>query len=734
MPNSEHIELTIDGTELDVRRVEAREALSQLFAYEVVAVVSPTLSVDALVGAGASLRIRDRWDATRDVEAVVAEVTIVASDDVEARAELLLRPAVYQLTLGRDCRTFRNQSVPELVDAVLAEHGLRARWELVGSYTSREYVAQYREDDWSFVTGLLASEGIYFWFDHADGSALVCADDSTRAPDVAGAPSVPFVGSSGLDAEGESIDRFAPRALRQTDRFSLRSFDEGHPDLVVSGTHGAGPHHVYDAPGAGVRTSSEAAHQCRLMHEGALARRVGTRGVARCVRLTPGRVVTVTDVPFAAFDGRYLITEATLTVERQGKGVEAVKAQPPVATFAAIEVGTTYRAPRPDRQQAEPGLSVSRVVGPPGEEIFGDERGCVRARMHWDRLADDTAACGSWARVVQRATAGSQLLPRVGWHAWTMNEEGSADRPVIFSRAYDAEHPPPYDLPAKKTQVTYRTLTTPGDGTSNEIRFEASEGAEEFYIHASRDLAVHVNQRKSDRIKANHFRTVGVDALLDVSDNLDVHVVGSQTITIDNEQHETVGTGRQKSVGGDESITISGARLLDVGGSITTDISVDRTLVVGSSQLESTFGDIAVKSPLVTTLVGGAALKMTAAGMQEKVDGVSAQNIGGAKVESVAKSRTLEVKGAYSETVGGLMFSSTAGKHEDTAATSWALQTLGPLSTTAGDELVIEGTKSVTFKCGASTITVTANAVEVSAPSLELDGGALTVKGMVKYN
>lgn len=732
---TEHLELWIDDQRFDARDAKGREALSEIFRYEITCVVSRDQSPDHLVGKAAVLALRDRAGTERRVHGIVTDATIFLSDDGEAHARLTLRANVYALTVGRDCRTFRDRTVPQIVDAVLAGHRLSARWTLSRAYPARVYTAEYREDDWTFICRLLEAEGIYYWFDHESGSQLVMSDDSLHAPDVVGdAPTVPYVVSSGLTSSAEAIYEIGPKGRLRPTRFSIRSFDPGHPDLLVAGASGDAALEIYDAPGAGCTTSPAATHEARIQREGEVASRRGVVGRAQSVRLVPGHVVQVTDHPIDGLDGRYLVTACELEVARGRHGVEAGEAKPPHAAFQAISATVPFRSPRQTPAATHPGLQLGRVVGPAGAEIHPDEEGRVRVEAHWDRNRTGDDRSGRWLRIVQRPTAQSLLFPRVGWNVWTLNEEGSVDLPLVFSRAYDAAHPPPYGLPANKTRVTYRTLTTPLDGTANEIRFESAQGAEEMFLHATRDMSVLVNDRKSERIKANHARTVGVDCFLDVKENHDEHVVLSQTIDVQVDQREDVGAARQKSIGGDEIIRIEGARSLDVGGTISTDVLASRSLSVGTSQIDATLGDISMTSPLVNVVVGGAMIKVTAKGMQESVKGLSAQTIGGAKVELADKARTLEVDGPYAENVGGLMTLSSIGLFTDTADTSWSLSTTGPLTSSAGEDLVIEGTNSVTMKCGKTVITVTAASVEVSTPKLTLNGGAMTVKGNIKYN
>ena len=64
-------------------------------------------------------------------------------------------------------RLFQNQSVPDIVAALLRKHGYLGddfHFQLSRHYPLREYTTQYQESDWDFIARLCAQEGIFFYF------------------------------------------------------------------------------------------------------------------------------------------------------------------------------------------------------------------------------------------------------------------------------------------------------------------------------------------------------------------------------------------------------------------------------------------------------------------------------------------------------------------------------------------------------------------------------------------
>jgi type VI secretion system secreted protein VgrG len=64
-----------------------------------------------------------------------------------------IRPKLWKLTLTSDNRIFQHETTPDIVTAVLQEHGVTdLRNALTATYKSREYCVQYNETAFNFVS------------------------------------------------------------------------------------------------------------------------------------------------------------------------------------------------------------------------------------------------------------------------------------------------------------------------------------------------------------------------------------------------------------------------------------------------------------------------------------------------------------------------------------------------------------------------------------------------------
>lgn len=732
--NAEHVTLVVGGAPFEVVSLRGEHRLSRLFSFELVCrAAADVLDAAELLGREAEITLRDSFGAQRSITGLIAEAATETFDDATAIVTLTVTPEVYPLTLGRTCRAFQQSTVIDIAEAVLV--GKRFRLAITRSYPVRAYTAQYREDDWTFLSRLLEEEGIYAWFDHDGPTTLVLSDDSTAAPDLVGGARVPFKYESGMRAETELIEELASEVAVAPTRFTVASFDPQRPALPVTATIGAGPLEIYQAPGGGPTNPAICEARARTMAEAAAAAGSGVAGLATSVRLVPGMVFEVADHPLPSLDGRYLVTEVTYEATQRLRVAGPVDRKPYACRFRAIRKAAPYRPPTETPPAKQAGLQSGIVVGPPGAEIHTHPEGAVRVQLHWDREGQRNDTSGKWMRVAQRGTASSMLLPRVGWTVLTYNEEGTVDAPNVLSRIHDGEHLPPYGLPARKTRVVFKTATSPGGGSHNEIYFEDLLGAEEMFIHASKDHNVLVQHVKREAVMNDSTRKVGVDHKLTIGRDKNEGVKANHTMTIGGNETSMVHGDRNKTITGNESISVGGSRDLHAR-SAALQVGQTRALTVGGSLIDVTLGTQSAGSQGTHTFtIGGAAAKISAKAISEQVAMVTLQTIGGAKMEFAKKDRVLDVRTTHLETVGGAMMLKTNGTFMDHADTTSSFDVAGSLTATA-PEIYLEAKNKIVIRCGGSTITLLPDSVEIKAPSLDLSksGNLHSITQTIEHN
>lgn len=724
----EHVALHIAGRPFEVVGMTGEESVSRLFKFDLVCrLEGGEAPPDSLIAADAIVTLYDTFGTERHISGLVCDAEERISDDGSAELALTVRPHAYALSLGRQSRVYQDMTVVDIVKDILSRSAQATRWEVVGSYAKHIYCAQYREDDWTFAARMLEEEGIYFWFEHDHGTTtLVFSDQSTIAPDLTGGADIAFAFESGMSAEAEVIDEIGALSASVPSKFSIVSFNHQKPMLRVAGAVGDGAFEVYDAPGGGPDSPGATQRRAQILKEAATAASAGVCGLTSSVRMVPGMVAHVVGSPLDG-SGRYFITRASYTASQRRRG-NSSNDRPYICTFEGIDKAVIFRPPAEMPPAKQAGLQTGKVVGASSDEIMPDATGRVRVQLHWDRGGKWDDKAGKWMRVAQRGTEESMLLPRVGWNVLTFNEEGEIDAPSVLSRIHDAEHPPTYALPANKTRVVFKTATSPGGGTFNEVYFEDKKGAEEMFINASKDMLVLAQQVKSESVTRDSTRLVGVNHSLTVGSDWAENVLRHQRVNIGGDESIEIGKDRLKTVKQNETVKIGGNRKVKAGFQATISVTKKRNLKVGAAVIELTTGGISTVSGQNTTImVGGVDMKVAKNSISEDTGKIATQLIGGAKIEISGLDMPADTGQKLNEMVAGAMLLKAGGAFVDgaTKTNNWKIG--GPLTATAPD-VYVEAVDKIELKCGGSVITILPESVEISAPAFDLSGAELKVE------
>jgi type VI secretion system secreted protein VgrG len=723
----EHVQITIGGRPFEVVALKGEEHISRLFRFDVVCrAEGGSAPTPSLVAAEAKITLYDGFGAERTISGLVAEAIDRISDEGTTELTVTVRPHAYTLSLGRSSRVYQHKTVVDIVKDILGRCAQKTKWELVGSYKPHEYCAQYREDDLSFAMRMLEEEGIHFRFDHEGVTTMVFDDSSTIGPELPGGGAIEYAYRSGMRADHELIEEIGNVGQVLPTRFTIYSFNHQNPKLSVHGAAGEGALHVYDAPGGGPDSPDACARRAHFMKESAGSHSRGVAGKSTSVRLVPGTVLRVVGGPLGG-DGRYLVTRAVYEISqrRRGTGAGELSYQ---CHFEGIPAKVSFRPPAEVPPGKQTGLQTGKVVGASGDEVMPDSTGRVRVQLHWDREGGWNDQAGKWMRVAQRGTEESMLLPRVGWNVLTLNDEGEIDAPFVLSRIHDAEHPPTYSLPGHKTRVVWKTATTPGGGSHNEVYFEDKKGNEELFMNASKDMIVYANQVKSESITHDSVRQVGANHSMTVGKSATETVLGNQRVTIGADEKITVGNGRLKEVEKDEKITIGGQRKIHTGYQHTIAVTKKRSLEVGAAMIEKTTGLMStVAGEDFKATIGGVDLKISKKSITEDTGKIAKQTVGAAKVELSGKDMPADTGKTYKEEVGVAMFLKAGGAFTDGATKTSKWKVKGMVKANAPD-VYAEAIDKIEIKCGASVMTILPDSVQISSPSLDLSGSELIVE------
>jgi len=159
--------------ELDVESFTGSEAMSQLYRYTVT-FTSTAKDIDSgeLLRQPATFTMSSGPLASlseqKVVHGVITDFRRISGSADQVQYQITLEP--FLALLAKQFRTHRffvNQSVPDVIEQVLTEHGLKG-WEfefsLKQTYPKRGQINQYQESDLAFIERLLSELGIFYFF------------------------------------------------------------------------------------------------------------------------------------------------------------------------------------------------------------------------------------------------------------------------------------------------------------------------------------------------------------------------------------------------------------------------------------------------------------------------------------------------------------------------------------------------------------------------------------------
>jgi type VI secretion system secreted protein VgrG len=616
--SSFQVEFVVGGAQA-YRVLSSREVhqLSRPAYLEVEALLAVYVDTEEIVGATAALTIGYDGDTRRSFAGIVESVTVIGSTAVGDAGRtyqysfVIVSPLSF-LAGNHRCLIQQVVDVKDAVTAVLndAAPTLAVDWRLTGSYPKRAYCVQYQETDLAFISRLLESEGIYYFFEADDDGTLtlVFCDDSTTAKPIDGKATLHLQLAALLDTHNDSILSVSDNHAVVSGKFTLRDFNFLTPKVDMTSTAAASVHadfEVYDYPGGYLDPADgKRVAQLRLDAEQVEVETLSFE--TRCTRVSVGRKLTVAET--GSTDGDWVVTRAVHEVEWDEAELHYT------CRAELLPAKTKFRPARVTPRPVIEGPQTAAVVCPAGaqpEEILTDEHGQCKVKFHWDLgpAMDDKAT--AWMRVAQLQTSGSMMLPRVGWEVIVEFLEGDPDRPIVTGRLYNGAYMPPYALPDGKTRTSIKTASTPGGAGSNEIRMEDKSGSEEIMMHSQKDTNVTVANNKTKSVGNNETLNVGASSTTTVGAN--------QTVKITKGSQNTITADQTVTVGGTRSLEVNAVAAWSITGSSTTTVGATQSEQIGNP-LEALIALAVAKAEEVAKAQAAAAVAAVQGAVQGKID------------------------------------------------------------------------------------------------------------------
>jgi len=484
------IETPLEKDVLLFHRMQANEGLGQLFEYKLDLLSSDvSVNLDDVLGKSVTVNLEVSDDEVRHFNGYVSRISQGGMHGRYYAYRAIVRPWLWFLTRTTNCRIFQEKSVPDILKEIFALHSAVAdvKFELTETYTPWNYCVQYRESDFNFVSRLMETEGIYYYFRHTEGRHTLVVADSYSAHSVANGGEIPFIDpQKQVRFERNNVSEWETGHELQPGKCALTDYDFEKPsvDLHVKShfkrDNAMSEYELYDYPGDyNERGDGDLYARTRIEEVQAKFERV--HGTTNARALATGYLFTLTEHPREDQNTEYLVVSAEYEIKsNEYEAMDATGAEY-VCRFSALNSKQPFRSERLTPKPIVQGPQTAIVVGPSGETIYTDKFGRVKVHFHWDRYdkRDDKSSC--WIRVSQNWGGkgwGGMFIPHVGQEVIVQFLEGDPDSPLITGRVYNAENMPPVALPGGKTQSIIQ------DHGGNKINMEGEAGAQRIVIHS----------------------------------------------------------------------------------------------------------------------------------------------------------------------------------------------------------------------------------------------------------
>jgi len=614
-----------------VQRFSGREELGRLFEYTVELLSERgDLQAEQLLGSNATVALElDDGQSHRYFNGYITRFSVhgivrttVFKSNVGYLYLATISPGLWFLSRSSNSRIFSQITLGDLVTQQLQADALVTLDPQIGATEKRDFVVQYRETDFNFVSRLAEHAGLYYYFTHDNGShKMVLVDQASKHQPIPGLPEISF---NGEGREDTTLRGFQLVSEVQSGAFATGDYNYVTPNTNITAVTSSPKSHdnagfeLFDHP-ADTTTTSFATTYSGIRAEEHACRYAVAQGAGTERNIQVGYKTKVKDHSVAALNQEYLVIAHSFDATNNLAQSSASAGSSFECRFEAIPASVQFRAMRVTPRPVIAGTQTALVVSDfhsdtdssGGTDPIGANIARVKVEFYWDRYGKQSC----WARVSQPWAGkgyGFQNMPRVGEEVLVQFLEGDPDRPVVIGRVYNAENMPPYKLPANASITGLKSLSMDAKGGSvagkwNELRFDDKDGAEQIYVQAQKDYdrrvladsKVFVGGESHAHVAKDAFEKYGADLHLATTGDHNVKIGGALSHKVTSDVHLDSGGG---------ILTKASSEIhLDGGAKVVIEAKTEIALKVGPSFISLKPAGIYIVGPMVNVNSGGSA-------------------------------------------------------------------------------------------------------------------------------
>jgi len=528
-----------------VARFTGVEGVSRLYEFDItLAAEDPEIDIRSALQNSATFKII-AGDNEIAFHGILARFEQLQEIDETVFYRAVLVPRLWQTSLYHENQLFLDKNVPDIIQEVLNQAGLTSNdydLRLTGTYDPWEYICQFRETDFNFLSRWMEREGIYYYFEQTDnGDKLIITDSSTSHEDVSGETAIPYLPPSGqVPAEEDCVHNFTCRHQMLPMKVMLKDYNYRRPTLDLKGEAeidpdgGRGTVYIY---GEHFKTPEQGNALARIRAEEFLCRERLFYGESTAPNLCPGFLFELTDHYRDSYNQRYLITELT----HAGKSARFLfEGESSAGSGTESRMGYTNQFTlipgdiqfRPSREASKTRFygSMNATIDAEGDGQYAeiDDQGRYKVILPFDQSGNSGGKASRWIRMAQPyagANYGMHFPLHRGTEVLLTFVDGDPDRPIIAGSVPNPDTMTPV-TGDNQTQSMIRT------GGGNQMAIEDNKGSQFIsLISSALGSYFRIGQPNSDGPPGHSMGTDG-DSKTKVGGNEKKSVDGNSNTTI----------------------------------------------------------------------------------------------------------------------------------------------------------------------------------------------------------
>lgn len=546
--------LGMDKETFTVVSFKGFEAISKPYQFEIL-LISETTDIDPLNVLQNPAIFTIHRDEEEDVEfnGILMQFEETMEFDGCLFFKAVLAPKLWWLSLTHHNQVFLNLSVPDIMETALKDGGLKSgidfSFHLKNTYPSLEYVCQYDESHFNFVSRWAEREGIYYFFEQTpSGEKIIFTDDKLEHKDLLLGTDLIYQPKSGLDSlhTKEVIKNFFCRHNMLPQRVYLKDYNYLKPSLAVEGIadvdeNGRGENYIY---GEHFDTVKEGNRLAKIRAEALLCRKSIFYGESSVPFVVPGYTFNLNDHYKDIYNRKYLVIDVTHEGHQTGYLVSGLSAAVEKKdeqmfysnTFTAVYSDKQFRPEHLTKKPKISGTINAKIdAAASGEHAELDEHGRYKVIVPFDRSGRFSGKASAWIRMIQPSAGQSRGMHfplHKGTEVLLTFIEGNPDRPVIAGAIPNPETSSPItnDNQTKSVISTGKTTVEHSVGakeaygidsagtwkkqeTDNFIEFEDATASRRIRLHSKGNLWFEAQNRYGEyrTFRSNNTYSAGTE-------------------------------------------------------------------------------------------------------------------------------------------------------------------------------------------------------------------------------